>query len=140
MNGSNDHPQQAHGSHRPLLEQRVQFSRGHWHREEAAGAVRSAGWWEAVTVTWSPAAAPAPGYRPRIWHRALATAADAITPVITELAVASAQALAVESARRWLERQRGTRMALPPSRRQLPTAPRALPAQTSSPDVAIEPI
>jgi hypothetical protein len=118
MDGFSDHSR-AHGSQRPLLEQRVQFSRGHWHREEAEGAVRSAGWWEAVSVTWSPAAAPAPAHRPRLWHRALATAIDAITPVVTELAIASARHL--------LERQRGTRMALPPSRRQLPTTPRALP-------------
>jgi hypothetical protein len=104
-----------------LLEQRVQFARGHWRREEESGAVRSAGWWEAVSVTWSPAAAP--GHRPRLWHRALATAVDtitpAITPVITELVVASARHL--------LERQRGLRMALPSPRRQLPVPARALP-------------
>jgi hypothetical protein len=125
MGSSNDHLR-THGSQRPLLEQRVQFSRGHWHREEAAGAVRSAGWWEAVTVTWSPAAASGPSqHRARLWHRALATAVDAVTPVITELAVAGARHL--------LERQRGTRMALPPSRRQLLAAPRALPRSDQLP-------
>jgi hypothetical protein len=95
----------------------VQFTRGHWQREEQAGAVRSAEWWEAVTVTWSPAAAP--GRRPALWHRALATAVDTVTPVVAEFVVTSA--------RRLLERQRGTRMALPSSRRQLPMAARALP-------------
>lgn len=120
MSGSNDQSR-AGGSPPPRLEQRVQFARGHWRREEESGAVRSAGWWEAVTVTWSPAATP--GHRPRLWHRALATAVDtmtpAITPVIAELAVAGA--------RRWLERQRGARMVLASSRRQLPAAARALP-------------
>jgi hypothetical protein len=115
MRGTSHHPR-VHGS-RPLLEQRVQFARGHWQREEQAGAVRSAGWWEAVTVTWSPAAAP--GRRPGLWHRALATAVDTATPVVAEFVVTSA--------RRLLERQRGTRMALPSSRRQLPMAARALP-------------
>jgi hypothetical protein len=115
MRGTSDHPR-AHGSW-PLLEQRVQFARGHWHREEEAGAIRSAGWWEAVTVTWTPTAAP--GRRPRIWHQALATAVDTVTPAIAELVVASA--------RHFLERQRGTRVALPSFRRQLPTPTRALP-------------
>ena len=114
MRDTSDHPR-AHGSW-PLLEQRVQFARGHWHREEEAGAIRSAGWWEAVTVTWSPAAAP--GRRSPLWHRALATAVDTVTPVIAEFMVASARHL--------LERQRGTRAALPAFRRQLPAPARAL--------------
>jgi hypothetical protein len=34
--------------------ERVQVARGHWRREEQAGAIGSTGWWESVTVTWSP--------------------------------------------------------------------------------------
>jgi hypothetical protein len=94
----------------------VQFARGHWQHEEQAGAVRSAGWWEAVTVTWSPAAAP--GRRAPLWRRALATAVDTVTPVVAELVVTRARHL--------LERQLGTRLALPSSRRQLPATVRAL--------------
>jgi hypothetical protein len=120
MSGPNDQFR-AGGSPPPWFEQRVQFARGHWRREEESGAVRSAGWWEAVSVTWSPAAAP--GHRPSLWHRALATAADTITPaiapVITELVVAGARHL--------LERQRGARGVLASGRRQLPAALRALP-------------
>jgi hypothetical protein len=99
------------------LEQRVQLARGHWLREEQAGAVRSAGWWESVTITWSPAAAPA--RRPTLLQRALATAVDAVTPAMTELAVAGA--------RRLLERRPGIRAVLPSSRRRLPAARKALP-------------
>jgi hypothetical protein len=102
---------------RVWLEQRVQLSRGHWRREEAGGAIRSAGWWEAVTVTWSPPAAPGPS-RPR-WHRALAAAVDTIAPPVAELVAAGARHL--------LERQRGMRVVVHPSRRQLPSTARALP-------------
>src|SRR6266699_5746858 len=116
MRGSSRHSW-VHGSQRLRLEQRVQLSRGHWRREEADGAIRSAGWWEAVTVTWSPAAAP--GHRPPLWHRALAAAVDTIAPSIAELVAASARHL--------LERQRGPRVIVRSSRRQLPTAARALP-------------
>ena len=93
----------------------MQFSRGHWRREE--GAVRSAGWWESVTVTWSPA--PAPGRSPAPLRRALAAAADAIAPAIVELAAATTVRL--------IERQRRSRPALPPPRRRLPPMARALP-------------
>jgi hypothetical protein len=120
MSGPNDQFQ-ARGGRPPLLQQRVEFARGHWRRDEEAGAVRSAGWWEAVSVTWSPVATP--GHRPRLWHRALAAAVDTITPAITPVIAE----LAVAGARRWLERQRGTRMALPAPRRQLPGPARALP-------------
>jgi hypothetical protein len=96
----------------------VQLSRGHWRRDKADGAIRSAGWWEAVTVTWSPAT---PGHRPRLWHRALAAAVDTIAPSVAELLAASARHL--------LERQRGTRVVVHSSRRQLPGAARALPRQ-----------
>ena len=116
MRGSSRHSL-VHGSQRLRLEQRVQLSRGHWQRDEADGAIRSAGWWEAVTVTWSPAATP--GYHPRLWHRALAAAVDTIAPPVAELVAASARHL--------LERQRGTRVVVHSSRRQLPGAARALP-------------
>jgi len=88
------------GSQRLWLEQRVQLSRGHWRREEADGAIRSAGWWEAVTVTWSPAATP--GRPPPLWQRALAAAVDTIAPPVAELAATGARHL--------LERQRGRRV------------------------------
>lgn len=53
------------------------------------------GWWESVTVTWSPA--PAPDRRPAVLPRALGAAAGTIAPVLADVAVASA--------RRLLERQ-----------------------------------
>ena len=93
----------------------MQFSRGHWRREE--GAVRSAGWWESVTVTWSPG--PAPGRSSAPLRRALAAAADAIAPAIVELAAATAV--------RVIERQRRSRPALASPRRRLPAMVRALP-------------
>ena len=99
MRGSSHHSW-VHGNQRLWLEQRVQPSRGHWRREEADGAIRNAGWWEAVTVTWSPAATP--GHRPRLWYRALAAAVDTIAPSAAELVAASARHL--------LARQRGTRV------------------------------
>lgn len=101
----------------PWLEQQVQFARGHWRREEQAGAVRSAGWWESVTVTLSPAAAAA--RPPSLLRRAAAVAADAIVPSLAELAAAGAQHL--------LDRWRVTRALRQPARRQLPAAVRALP-------------
>ena len=116
MRGSSGHGRE-HGAQWLRLEQRVQMSRGHWRREEADGAIRSAGWWEAVTVTWSPAATP--GHRPPLWHRALAAAVDTIAPSIAELVAAGARHL--------LERQRGPRVIVHPYRRQLPMAARALP-------------
>jgi hypothetical protein len=116
MRGSSGH-RRVHSSQRLWLKQQVQLSRGHWRHDEADGAIRSAGWWEAVTVTWSPAATP--GHRPRLWHRALAAAVDTIAPSVAELVAASARHL--------LERQRGTRLVVDSSRRQLPGAARALP-------------
>jgi hypothetical protein len=95
----------------------VQLSRGHWRREERAGAIRSAGWWESVTVTWS--SAPTAERRAPLLRRALATAVDAIAPTIAELVAASA--------RRLLERQHLAQRALPSSRQQLPTVARELP-------------
>ena len=107
----------VHGSQRLWLEQRVQLSRGHWRREEADGAIRSAGWWETVTVTWSPTATP--GRPPPLWQRALAATMDTIAPSVAELVAARARHL--------LERQRGRRVVVHSSRRQLPGAARALP-------------
>jgi hypothetical protein len=102
------------------LERQVQFSRGHWRREDAAGAVRSAGWWEAVTVTWSPAAVPE--RRAPLWHRALGAAVDTIAPSVAALAAAGARHL--------LERQRSL---APPARAQLPATARALPRSARLP-------
>jgi len=102
----------AGSSQRLWPEKRVQISRGHWRRDEADGAIRSVGWWEAVTVTWSPAATP--GRRPALWHRTLAAALDTIAPSVAELVVAGA--------RHVLERQRGPRVIAHSSRRRLPAA------------------
>ena len=95
----------------------MQVARGAWQRDEQGGAIRSAGWWESVTVTWSPVAAPD---RPApLLRRALANAVDALTPSLVELMAAGA--------RRLLDRRHGPRVVLPSSRRQLPAATRALP-------------
>ena len=106
----------AHESQR-LWQQQVQLSRGHWRREDAAGAIRSAGWWESVTVTWSPA--PAPGRRPALLQRALSAAADMIAPVLAEAAVAST--------RRLLQRQHRVYPVASSARRQLTSATGELP-------------
>jgi hypothetical protein len=123
MRDRSSHPR-IDSSQRLWLEKRVQISRGHWRRDEAGGIIRSTGWWEAVTVTWSPAATS--GHRPPFWRRTLAAALDTIAPSITELVAAGARQL--------LERQRGTRVIARSSRRQLPTAARALPGRPSSRD------
>ena len=97
--------------------ERVNFSRGHWRSEDRAGAIRSVGWWESVTVTWSPA--PAPERRPAVLHRALAAAVDLMAPALADLMA--------EAARHALEqRYRGRRISSPP-RRHLPPTARALP-------------
>jgi len=54
-----------------------------------------------------------PGHRPRLWHHALA-AVDTIAPSVAEFVAASA--------RHVLERQRGTRVVVHSSWRQLPGA------------------
>ena len=97
--------------------QQVQLSRGHWRREDAAGAISSAGWWESVTVTWS--AAPAPDRRPAIVPRALAAVAGMMAPVLAEVAVAST--------RRLLQRRDHRRLVGSLLRRQPVSADRALP-------------
>jgi len=76
MRGAKDQPR-TRGSHRLWLEQHVQLSRGHWRREEGAGAIRSAGWRESVTVTWLSITTPE--RRPRCCT-ALATGFDTIAP------------------------------------------------------------
>ena len=103
--------------------QQVQLSQGHWRREDAAGAIRSAGWWESVTVTWSPA--PAPDRRPDVLPRALAAATDMIAPVLADVAITSIRRLV----------QRGHR-GLPVVsvlRRQLVSAPREPPRPNRTP-------
>lgn len=89
------------GDNRELWQQQVQLTRGHWRREDAAGAIRSARWWESMTVTWSPA--PAPARRPAALQRALASAADMMASVLADVAVTSA--------RRVLQRQHHRRVA-----------------------------
>ena len=74
-----------------LWQQQVQLARGHWRREDAAGAIRSAGWWESVTVTWS--LAPAPDRRPALLQRTLEAAADVIAPVLADAAITSTRRL-----------------------------------------------
>ena len=106
----------AHDS-QGLWRQQVQLSRGHWRREDAAGAIRSEGWWESVTVTWPPA--PAPGRRPALLQRALAATADMIAPVLADVAVAST--------RRLLERRHRLYPVASSARRQLASAARELP-------------
>ena len=100
-----------------LWRQQVQLSRGHWRREDAAGAFRSAGWWESVTITWAPA--PAPRRRPALLQRALAATADVIAPVLADAAVAST--------RRLLERRHRVYPVASSVRRQLASAARELP-------------
>jgi hypothetical protein len=103
-----------------LWRQQVQLARGHWRREEAAGSGRSAGWWESVTVTWSPA--PAPERRAAVAQRALAAAADIIAPLLADVAVASAKRL--------LERRHPAHLIASPARPQL--AARGLPRSDRS--------
>jgi len=106
-----------------LWPQQVQLSRGHWRREDVAGAISSAGWWESVTVTWSPA--PAPDRRPAILPRALAAAADMIAPVLAEVAVTST--------RRLLQRRDHRRLVACLLRRQPVSADRELPRSVRIP-------
>lgn len=111
------------GDNQGLWQQQVQLSRGHWRREDAAGAIRSAGWWESVTVTWSPA--PAPDRRPAVLQRALAAAADMIAPVLADVAVTSA--------RRLLQRRHHRLLVASLLRRQLVSAGRGLPRSGRTP-------
>jgi hypothetical protein len=114
--------QDASGRSRPrdnqgLWPRQVHLSRGHWQREDAAGAIRSEGWWESVTVTWSPA--PAPDRRPAVLPRALTAAAGMIAPVLADVAVTST--------RRLLQRRDHRRLVASLLRRQPVSAGRELP-------------
>jgi len=114
----NGHMRDASGYSLPrdnqgLWQHQVQVSRGHWRREDSAGAIRSAGWWESVTVTWSPT--PAPDRRPAVLQRALAAAADLIAPVLADIAVTST--------RRLLQRRHRV-LPVASLRRQLPRSDR----------------
>ncbi len=114
MHDASGHPRPS--DNQALWPQQVQLSRGHWRREDAAGAISSAGRWESVTVTWSPA--PAPDRRPAILARTLAAAADMIIPVLAEVAVTST--------RRLLQRRDHRRLAVSLLRQPVP-ADRELP-------------
>jgi hypothetical protein len=105
------------GDSQSLWQHQVQLARGHWRREDAAGAIRSAGWWELVTVTWSPA--PVPDRRPAVLQRALAAAAEMIAPVLADVAVTST--------RRLLRRRHRVLPVASVLRRQLVSAVRELP-------------
>jgi hypothetical protein len=111
------------GDSQELWQPHVHLARGHWRREDTARAIRSAGWWESVTVTWSPA--PAPDRRPAVLPRALAAATDMIAPVLADIAITSIRRLI----------RRGHR-ELPVGsvrRRQLVAAPRELPRPDRTP-------
>ena len=101
----------------------MQLARGHWRHEDAAGAIRSAGSWESVTVTWSPA--PAPDRRPAVLQRTLGAAADMIAPVLTDVAVTSA--------RRLLQRRNHRLLVTSLLRRQPVSAARELPRPDTKP-------
>ena len=101
----------------------VQLSRGHWRREGAAGAISSAGWWESVTVTWSPA--PAPDRHPAILPRVVSAAADMIAPALA--------AIAVTSTRRLLQRRDHRRLVASLLWRQPVPAGRELPRSGRTP-------
>jgi hypothetical protein len=121
MRDASGHP--LPGDSRGLWQQQVQLAWGHWRRQDAAGGIRSAGRWESVTVTWSPA--PAPDRRPAALQRALVTAADMIVPVLADVAVTGA--------RRLLQRRHGRLLAASLLRRQLPAAVRELPRSDRTP-------
>ena len=115
MQDASGHPLPC--DNRALWPQQIQLSRGDWRREDAAGAISSARWWESVTVTWSPASAP--DRLPAILPRALAAAADMIAPVLAEVAVTST--------RRLLQRRDHRRLVASLLRRQPVSADRELP-------------
>jgi hypothetical protein len=109
------------GDNQGLWQRQVQLSRGHWRREDAAGAIGSAGWRESVTVTWW--LAPAPDRRPAVPQRALAAAADMIAPVLADATVT----------RRLLQRRYQGRLVASLLRRQLASAARELPRSGRTP-------
>lgn len=91
--------------------------------QDAAGAIRSAGWWESVTVTCS--AAPAPDRRPAVLQQALATAADMIAPVLADVAVTGTRHL--------LQRRNRRLLIASLFRRPLVSAGRELPRSARTP-------
>jgi hypothetical protein len=111
---------------RARLAPRVELARGHWHREEAGGSVRTAGWWESVTVTW-PAPAPDPARAHPLLRHAAVTAIDAMAPVLAGLAAAGAQRL-ITSRFRPAGIGGGASAVRAAAARALPAARRALPA------------
>lgn len=111
------------GDNRGLWQQQVRLARGHWRREDAAGAIRTAGWQESVTVTWSPA--PVPDRRPAMLQRTLAAAADMIAPVLADVGVTSA--------RRVLQRRHRRLAVAYLLRRRLVSAARELPRSGRTP-------
>jgi len=121
MHDASGHP--LPGDNRGLWPPQVLLSRGHWRREDAAGAITSAGWWESVTMTWPPA--PAPGRRPAILRRAVPVAAGVIAPVLAEIAVTST--------RRLLRRRDHRRLVASLLRRQPVPAGRELPRSGRTP-------
>ena len=121
MHDASGHP--LPGDYRGLRPQQVQLSRGHWRREDAAGAITSAGWWESVTMTWPPA--PAPGRRPAILRRVAPAVAGVIAPVLAEIAVTRT--------RRLLRRRDHRRLVASLLRRPPAPAARALPRSGRTP-------
>jgi hypothetical protein len=111
------------GDSQELWQPHVHLARGHWRREDTARAIRSAGWWESVTVTWSPA--PAPDRRPAVLQRVLTAAADLIAPVLADVAVTST--------RRPLQHRDRLFPAASLLRRQLVAAARELPRSDRTP-------
>ena len=106
-----------------LWQQQVQLARGHWRRQDAAGAIRSAGCWESMTVTSSRA--PAPDRRPAVLQRTLEAAAEMIAPVLADAAVTSA--------RRLLQRRNHRLLVASLLRRQPVPAARELPRPDRTP-------
>jgi hypothetical protein len=88
-----------------LWQRQVQLSRGRWQREDAAGTIGSAGWWESVTVTWSPA--PAPDRRAAVLPRALTAAVGLMAPVFADAVVTSARRLLQRRHHRLVVARRG---------------------------------
>lgn len=105
-----------------LWQQQVQLARGHWRRQDAAGD-SSAGWWESITVTWSPA--PAPDRRPAVLQRTLEATAGMIAPVLADAAVTSA--------RRLLQHRNHRLLAASLLRPKLVSAARELPRSDRTP-------
>jgi len=106
---------------------RVELARGHWLREEASGSVRTAGWWESVTVTWPAPAKADPGRAHPLLRHAAVTAIDAMAPVLAGLAAAGAQRL-ITSRFRPVAAGGGRSAVRAAAARALPAARRALPA------------